>query len=339
MPQTIQCNQCGVILNLPPAVKPGKRMKCPRCGHRFNVTQTEANSASTIAGAADAAPMSAFEMQKKPSIPDDLPPALGDADLRETFDLPLVIGSARDAERGAADAGAATADVGGLFDRGAPRRRTTAAEARRMARRCTHCGGVVPQGMSICESCGTDQETGMRVGLADDLAPPPPPPPKGPPVHVSIAGGLCITGSLILLILAIIKSVQTESTIALLSWLGLGVVSAYGIFSAVQFVRGKSAKHLIVALTLGVVVDVMTLIALPLAEPFLQDQEKIVSTVVPKDADESPMVIRPFEERIKHDLPKIMVGIGLILVYAVFSLYLISPSVKKYIHSHGDRGP
>ena len=76
--------------------------------------------------------------------------------------------------------------------------------------------------MSICGVCGTDQETGLRVGLEDDLAPPPPPPPQGPPVHVSIAGGLVITGSLILLILAVIQSTKTESSIQFLSWLCLG---------------------------------------------------------------------------------------------------------------------
>jgi len=337
MPQTIQCNQCGVILNLPPKVKPGKRMKCPRCGNRFNITQAEASSASTVPGMHDAAATSAFDLQKKPNIPDDLPPSLGDADLRETFDLPLVSGSGRDAERGADEPGAGAADVAGLFEQGAPRRRTTAAEARSTARRCSQCGGVVPQGMSICGFCGTDQETGLRVGLADDLAPPPPPPPTGPPVHVSIAGGLCITGSLILLVLAIIQSSRAEGSVELMSWLGLGLVSGFGIFSSVQFIRGKSAKQLIAALTLGVVVDVMTLIGLPLLQPFLEDQEKIVSPIVPQDPDDAQFGIRPFEERI--DLRRIMVGIGLIMVYALFSLYLISPSVKRYISSHGERAP
>jgi hypothetical protein len=177
----------------------------------------------------------------------------------------------------------------------------------------------------------------MRVGLEDDLAPPPPPPPTGPPIHVSVAGGLCITGSLILLVLAVIRSTRTGSTIELLSWLGLGLVSGYGIYASVQFVRGKSAKHLIVALTMGVIVDVMSLIGLPLLEPFLQDQESIVRNVVPQDFNDDNMGIRPFEERI--DLRRIMVGIGLILIYAVFSLYLISPSVKKFIFTHADRGP
>ena len=239
-------------------------------------------------------------------------------------------------ERGVAPA-AQAADVAGLFEDRPAKRRPTAAEARSQARRCVTCGAGVPKGMSICTTCGTDQETGMRVGLADDLAPPPPPPPSGPPVHVSISGGLCITGSLILLVLAVIQSTKAVSSLELFSWLALGLVSGFAIYAAVQFIRGKSAKQLIVALTLGVIVDVLGLVALPLMQPFMAEPDSIVSQIVPKDEDEVNQVIRPWEERI--DLKRIMIGIGLILVYAAFSLYLISPPVKKFIHSGAvDRG-
>ncbi len=155
---------------------------------------------------------------RRPTPRDDLPPSLGERDLREAFDLPLVSGSARDMERhDGADAG--RADAAALFEDRPARRKPTAAELRSQARRCITCGSGVPKGMSICSVCGTDQETGLRVGLADDLAPPPPPAPSGPPLHVSLVGGLCITGSLILLILAVIQSTKTESSIELLSWL------------------------------------------------------------------------------------------------------------------------
>ncbi len=265
MPQTTQCFKCGVILNLPPGIKPGKRLKCPRCSTKFTISESDASSASTMPGIADATAASTFDMQKRTSPPDDLPPSLGSGDLREAFDLPLISGSARDMERNAGGPGAAAADAAALFDDRPARRKPTAVEARSQGRRCVTCGSGVPRGMSICTVCGTDQETGLRVGLEDDLAPPPPPAPQGPPVHVSITGGLVITGSLILLILAIIQSTQTDTTIQFLSWLSLGLVSGYGVYASVQFIRGKSAKLLIAALTLGVIVDVMTLIALPLA--------------------------------------------------------------------------
>jgi DNA-directed RNA polymerase subunit RPC12/RpoP len=336
MPQTVQCDNCGAILNLPTGIKPGRRLKCPRCGNRFVISERDASSASTAPGVANAAATSAFEIPKNLPTPEELPASLGGGDLREAFDLPLVSGSARDMERGEGVTGAQTADVGGLFDDKPAKRRMTAAEARSQARRCVTCGAGVPKGMSICSTCGTDQDTGLRVGLEDDLAPPPPPPPQGPPVHVSIAGGMCITGSLILLVLAMIQTTRTGSTVELLSWFALMLVSGFGIYGSVQFLRGKSAKLLIVALTIGAIVDVLGLVALPLLQPFLEDQESIVSPITPQGDDERDVFIRPFEERI--DLKRIMAGIGLILLYVIFSLYLISPSVKKFIHSHGDRG-
>jgi hypothetical protein len=337
MPQTTQCNHCGIILNLPPGIKPGKRLKCPRCATRFVITESDASSASTAPGLDDAAITSMFEIPKQQQrAAEELPPSLGEGDLREAFNLPLVSGSARDMERGGGVAGADTADVGGLFDDKPSKRRMTAAEARGQARRCMTCGAGVPKGMSICGTCGTDQDTGLRVGLEDDLAPPPPPPAQGPPIHVSVSGGLCITGSLILLILAMIQTTRTQSTIELLSWLSLALVAGFGIYGSVQFLRGKSAKMLIVALTLGAIVDVLGLVALPLLQPFLQDADSIVSHVIPTDPEDLNVGIRPFEERI--DLKRIMAGIGLILLYVIFSLYLISPPVRKFIHKSGDRG-
>ena len=78
-----------------------------------------------------------------------------------------------------------------------------------------------------------------------------------------------LTGSLILLILAMIQTTKTGANIELLSWLSLALVSGFGIYGSVQFIRGKSAKQLIVALTLGVIVDVLGLVALPMLQPFL----------------------------------------------------------------------
>jgi hypothetical protein len=338
MPQTTQCNWCGTILNLPPGIKPGKRFKCPRCGSKFSVSEKDASSASTAPAMDDATATSAFEIQKTRELADDLPPpSLGGGDLREAFDLPLIAGSARDMERNAGDRGSQAADAAALFDDRPTRRRQTAAEARSQSRRCVTCGTGVPRGMSICSVCGTDQESGLRVGLEDDLTPQAPPAPPGAPAHVSITGMLVIAGSLILMILAIISATKAETSIGLLSWLALGLVSGFGIYAAVQFIRGKSVRLLLVALTLGAIVDVMTLIALPILQPFMQDQENIVNPITPADnVDDAPVGIRPFEDR--FDLMRIMIGIGLILVYALVSLYLISPTVRKYIQSHGERG-
>jgi hypothetical protein len=289
---------------------------------------------STVPGLDDAAATS-FDLEKRPHTPDDLPIATSAGDLRETFDLPLMSG--RDAESGHAASGSHTADAAALFQDNAPaKRRVTAAEARSRARRCSHCGSGVPQGMSICMTCGTDQETGQRVGLEDDLIPAPPPRAQGPPLHIAIIGGICGTSAIILMLAGAIQSIRGESNAENFAWLGLALVSAFGIFGCVQLIRGRSARVLMLALTLGAVLDVLGMVAAPLVMPMLEDQDKVVIDVKPKDLDESGVEIKPFEERI--DTKKIELGIVVIVIYAALSLYLMSPSVKRYIfHSRPDR--
>src|SRR4051795_2010122 len=36
MPRTIQCNHCGVVLNVPDGAE-GRRLKCPKCGVKFAI--------------------------------------------------------------------------------------------------------------------------------------------------------------------------------------------------------------------------------------------------------------------------------------------------------------
>ncbi len=334
MPRTTQCQNCGIILNLPANTPAGKRMKCPKCGVRFTLSVADASSESTVAGPADADLMSRFDMEIKPPNRDDLPLSIGDQDLRETFDLPLMSG--RDAERAGAAPEPAISDAASLLDEPAPRRKMTAAEARSRARRCSNCGGYVPQGMSVCISCGLDQETGVRVGMDDDLIPPPPPRPQGPPLHVAIMGGLCGTAGLFLLIMSLVNSVGGAQGWQNYGWLCLALVSAFAIFAAVQFIRGKSAKLLMVALTLGVVVDVMALVAMPLLLANFEDPQQVVKPVRPQDPDfESDITIKPFEERI--ELRTIVLGIAFLVIYAILSVYLMSTPVKKYVHARPDR--
>ncbi len=283
-------------------------------------------------GMDDAKPQSAFEV-KEPRIKEDIPSPKAEGDLREAFDLPLTSG--RDPEHGmASDRGAADATT--LFsDEGPSERRITAAQARAKARRCVHCGGVVPRGMSICTTCGTDQETGLRVGLDDDLAPPPRPPPEGPPFHVSIIGGLCIAAALILLSFSVRESVLTQSVVEQCAWLGLAAVAIFCITASVQLIRGKSAKMLIVALTLAVFVDVGALIALPIIRANFEERETIITHAQPEQPTDVSMKIKPVEDRI--DTNRITFGVILIVIYALLSVYLISRPVQRYIHSQVDR--
>jgi hypothetical protein len=327
MPRTIQCKSCKITLNVPDTVSAGTRLRCPKCGLRFVVTVADASSESTLAGPLDADPMvSGFDIERPATPPDDLPMVSSGRDLRETFDLPLM--SARDAERGASAARPETGDAAALFeDRAGPKRRVTAADARARARRCSNCGGVVPQGMSICASCGVDQETGLRVGLEDDLAPPPPPPPSGPPLHVSIIGGLLGVASLTLLILSLVRSVGGEGGWQNYGWLCLAVVSGFSMFATVQFIRLKSAKLLLIALTLGVVIDLMTLIAMPLIEASWGVEPVAITTPHPEDPDDAGVKITPFEDRL--NMQSMTLGVVFLVLYAILALYLMSPAVKK----------
>ncbi len=149
-----------------------------------------------------------------------------------------------------------------------------------------------------------DQETGLRVGLEDDLAPPPPPPPSGPPLHVAIIGALLGLGALVLLILSLIRSLGGAEGWQNYGWLCLAVVSGFGIFAVVQFVRLKSAKLLMIALTLGVVVNLMALIAMPLIIANLQDPARLWWNTIPMTRRIPACEIRPPEERLDTREPR-----------------------------------
>jgi hypothetical protein len=305
---------------------------------RFVVTVADASSESTLPGPADADTLSKIDMEVRPPSQDDLPVPVAEGDLRDTFDIPLI--SARDAERAEVATSAAVSDAAALFDdRGGPRRRITSADARAKARRCSNCGGLVPQGMSICASCGVDQETGLRIGLEDDLVPAAPPRAQGPPVHIAIIGGLCAFAAVILLIVSLVRSVGGAGRWENYGWLCLGLVAGFGVYGAVQFIRGRSAKILMLALSLGLMIDLLTMVAVPLVRTFWDDPDHIVQVQAKADDVDTPGVgIKPHQERL--DVNKVKVGFILVLIYAILSVYLMSPPVKKYVHSaRSDKTP
>src|SRR5262249_34448332 len=147
-----------------------------------------------------------------------------------------------------------------LFEEKKPApRRPSAAEARAQARRCPTCGSGVPAGMSICARCGLDLETGTRIALDDDLMPEAPPPPPGPPIMVTVIALVSLIGSLIL---AVYSSVQWSNNLA--GWQYFIPVCLFGAFSAIHLLRGHTAKLLLVALSLGAMVNVVAFIAMPI---------------------------------------------------------------------------
>ncbi len=332
MPRTILCQKCGIVLNLPVAASAGKRMKCPKCGHRFAISEKEASSELTLGGDADADDLSSRDFGKRPPSHDNLPVPGGDKDLRDLFDLPL--GTAASIERSAVESKkAVVSDAEALLREPTVRKKkSTGAEARAQARRCVTCGGIVPKGMSICAACGVDQDTGMRVGLDDDLVMPPPPAATGPPLHIAITAFVCGLISVLLLVLSLIQSVRGQAGMVQYGWLCLALVSAFGVYGAIQFFLGRSAKYLMLALTLGVFVDAMSLIALPIYQATFADQEAIVTKVTKKNTADSldleDVQINPVTDRL--DLQKIEGGLVVILLYVLLSIYLMSPPVKRY---------
>jgi hypothetical protein len=250
---------------------------------------------------------------------DGLPVAAGD--LRETFDLPMM------REAAAPSATKPAADALALFEETRPsERRPKAAEARSKARRCPTCGGVVPVGMSICSACGLDLETGMRVGLDEDLAPPPPPPSSGPPLSIAIVGGICLMGSIAATVVPMARWVVWHED----GWQWFIPVGAFAIFSAVHFLRGKSAKLLLVALTLGVLIDVLALIALPVYQANAEARVTEVATSN-DDPNSAGQIIQSPAELLRDHQQEITTGILVLIAYAGLATFLCSPPVNRFI--------
>lgn len=332
MPRTILCQKCGVILNLPDRITAGKRVKCPKCGERFTLTEKDASSASTLPGEADVALASSRDYGRRPPSHDDLPTFVVDRDLRDVFELPTGTG-AQIEHSAVAEPKRKISDAEALFaEDSARRKKLSGAEARARARRCMTCGGVVGAGMSICPSCGVDQETGMRIDLDEDLAPPPPPRPSGPPIHIAMTGFMTGLAGIIFLVAALALSVRSEPGLVQYGWLCLALVAAFGIYGAIQFFIGRSTRYLMLALTLGVVVDIVALLVLPSFQAFFPDQNVVVRHERPKDdpdaLDEEDITIANPKDLM--DLNKLEAGVTGVVIYALLSIYLMSPPVKRH---------
>jgi hypothetical protein len=324
MPRTTQCPNCGVVLTLPEEAY-GRRLKCPKCSFKFQSGTPESKPPSSAPGVAEAGPASGSGPVRATRVPsdDDLPLPTAEKDLRETFDLPLLMDD--DAPRAApARARGAASDAAALFQDDAPAlRRPKGAAARANARRCS-CGGVVPAGMSLCARCGTDLDTGRRE-IVDELLDEPPPAPAaaGPPMGVIIVGGVALMASLLLAILALVRSSQGQD-----GMIYLALVCLFGVFASVQFLRGKSAKLLMVALMLGVAIDVIALIGLPVYHALNEVNAPAVGIPAAPDDDSDVEKIRPIDERV--DLERVKYGIIILLAQAGVFVYLTTAGIRKH---------
>jgi hypothetical protein len=248
------------------------------------------------------------------------------APLRDTFDLPLLSDDAPASAPAKAPAKAApAADVMALFqDEPKTARKPKGAEARARARRCPGCGGVVGVGMSLCNTCGLDLDTGQRVvvDILEDEMPEPYRPPS-PSMGVIFVGSLCAVGFLLLSAASVVAWAkgQEGAQFLLIVWL-------FGIYGTVQFLRRKTMRPLFVGLSLAVGIGVVYLIALPIYDANMPTSAAPVidnAPVTPVDPD-APQ-IRPITEQI--DMNKISWGIFSLLAYAGLAVYLNSPAMRR----------
>jgi hypothetical protein len=332
MSQTTQCPTCGVVLTLPPGAEE-KRLKCPKCGGRFR--SAPGGVGRPESSAAGGRPASTITLKARPSEP-GVPVA--DHDLRDTFAPELLFGEdrekppepkpARPGPPASAPAGG-IADAAGLFaedEPTRPRKRGPTAEDRSRARRCPTCGSVVPAGMSLCNRCGLDLDTGQRTVLEEILEDaPPPPPPAGPPLPISVLGGTVLVASLALAVVSLVQSVQPESPRAV--YLLLAGIGGFGIYASVQFLRLRSARLMLVALLLGALLDIGGLIVLPIYRANQAAPGTGVVAPVPLADQDLPQ----FENVANRlDVRKIQWGITLLLVDAGAMIVLMSPPVRRH---------
>ncbi len=319
MASIIKCSSCDASLNLPPEAE-GRKVKCPRCGVKFLVSVTSPPDAG------DPDRPSTLELKGRADF-QDLPvlPNSG-ADLRETFGLPMMTDEEPPRSKSAGASGVrkgepAAADAAALFaDDPAPRKKKAAAESRAQARRCPTCGGVVQRGMSLCQTCGLDLESGMRVALDDEFAPPPVRD-TGPPVPIIVVGGLSFAASAALVVYSfVLWSGGTPGAIYFVP------VALFGTYAAVQFLRRKSVKLLLTALTLGAAINMAALVFMPIYTANADVKVGANTDITnPDSADET--IASPQDEL---DMQKIGTGFTILFLYAVVSIYLLSPGVHKH---------
>jgi hypothetical protein len=328
MSPTTQCPKCGVVLNLPPDLPAGKRLKCPKCQTRFQSGTPESRPPTSALGVADAK-FSSTIIRPAPDLLDlDLPTAEGD--LRDTFNLPMMT-EADEAPRAPAPA---AADAAALFQEPASApRRVGAAEKRSKARRCPTCGTVVPAGMSLCSRCGLDLESGARVDVLDFIEPiPKPRRPSGPPLGIAIVGGIALVAAAILAISSFARYAHTPADdISRWGFLLLGLICVFGVYAAVQFLRLRSVRLLIVALVLAVPVDIVAKIVLPIVEADQPDPVAVPVIAAAPDPEEVP-TIKPITEKLDKD--QLTWGIVILLVDAAVLIYLFTPPVRRHFEKH-----
>jgi hypothetical protein len=332
MASTTQCMQCGVVLNVPDEAR-GRRLKCPHCGFRFTLgSNGEPSAESSFLLPRAGSTGSRDDLGRPPSSAEALPvsapapPAAAKAKAKASA-APVAdrAGSRAGGSQTAGAGGRAIADALALLQenpKAAPRQ-VNAAEARSKARRCPTCGSGVPAGMSLCQTCGLDLETKSRVTLEDDLAPPPPSQGPSLPISVGVIGGISLLASFCFAVVSLALWLRGQA-----GYLYFVPVCLFGVFASIQFLRLRSARLLLTALTFGVAIDLVALVAMPIYEANNAVSAPIERPVASNGSDEAELVIPSVLDRL--DTHSLGLGIGLLVGYAAVAIYLVSPPMKRH---------
>ncbi len=335
MPRTTRCPNCAAVLNIPEAGI-GRRLKCPRCGTKFHAEGAGPSPKSSAIGVEEARPASSLVVPPvrpgKPTDDEDLPYPMASTDLRETFDAPLLMDD--DDDPPPRPSRSKEAGVAGLFDEPPPPKKISTAEAKKRPRRC-QCGSVVPAGMSLCQTCGLDLDTGQRIDVEDFLdevvAPPRPP---SAPMGVTLVGMLSMLVSILLAGVAFYIYITGAAGERSWGYLLLGLVCCFGVFASYKFIQGKSSKYLLTALILGACINVVALIILPLtlaagvsgsAANTFGEPEPIFFEEAPEDV---PLGLKPVTAKIDWD--KFSAGLAILAVTSALMFYITTPGVRRY---------
>jgi hypothetical protein len=363
MTRTVQCPECGVVLNVPESAA-GRKLKCPKCATKFAAPQSFGPGDSVIAESGPGSTLfptrkgppsqtsgdlptrqassGSIDLPVSPPRPKsnsiDLPSSPGP--LRDTFDLPLLDDDlpllVDDTPKAAPAKQKAPADALALFqDEPKTNRKLTGAEARSKARRCPDCGGVVGVGMSLCNICGLDLDTGQRITLVDvfDDEIPQMPRQEMPPLGVLFVGSIAILANLLLAVISLVGWAKGDGV----GFLCLLLIWIFGIYASIQFLRRKSIRLLFLSLGLAVGVSVVYLIVLPIwainagteIAPFNPDAPGIAAESNDPNDPDAPAVVNLADKLEKQGLNKIVWGIAVLLSYAALSVYLNTPGIKR----------
>jgi hypothetical protein len=181
--------------------------------------------------------------------------------------------------------------------------------------------------MSLCSQCGLDLESGKRIDVMDIIEEVPlPPRPSGPPLGVAIVGVTTLLAAAILAVASLLNYSRGRGEDYSWGFILLGLICVFGVYAAVQFLRGKSAKLLMVALLLAAPVDVVAMIVLPLFQAG-QGPVEIQETAQGDDEEDVPK-IAPITQRL--DQQQLTWGIVILLVDAAVLIYLFTPQARRY---------